>query len=1180
MSRRTVSRPISSKSSTSESSSGPKPARRSLQSTTPTDKAASTNKKMSSASASMSEVESDIADDVAQYQTIEEIDHILIRPDMYIGENTVKKSNMYMYDPIEDSVTYSKVAYSTGLMKIFDEILINAADNVQRHVGTTYISVDISDDTICITNDGKSIPIEKYKKSSKYIPEVVFTQLRSGSNFNDNVKRTTGGRNGYGCKLTTIFSTMFGIEVNYRGLKYIQIVENNNKNISPPDIVSTREHDMVSITFSPDLSRFGVDSIDDTMKKIMYKRVHDLSYLPIELNINGRRLPSHTWDTFVGTYRLFDNPYTYVYTDPKNASLVWRIAFGLSNRSDVVSFVNYISTYEGGTHVSHITNQIINAVVASVSKSFEVTKAQVMSKMGFIISAIIENPEFTSQAKEKLSLKQSAFGSKCEIPEKMIKEFIKRTDIKKALSVKFTQKKTADRKKNTKVNNVDKLVEANYAGTKHSSKCTLFICEGLSAKTMVDAGMCILGHDYYGCYPLRGKILNTCNASDAAYQKNVVLNELKTVLGIEDGVIYETVEGLRYGKVVCVKDADSDGASIMGLVMNFFSSKFEALLDIPGFFSEFISPMIQVIPKAKGSKKIPFYNEVEYKHFIEEQSRNPTVGQFVVKFIKGLATNEDDDIKEYFTHYNDNCIPIEFDMEYTTNMDLAFHKAFADKRKEWLTTITPETHLPRTKGQPITCTDFLNNDMVLFAMDSCIRAIPSVVDGLKPSQRKVLYTLFKMSGVKARTQMKVFQLGGLVAKQSNYHHGDQSMNGAIIKMAQDYPGSNNIPLLQRSGQFGSRQENGEDAGQPRYISACLAEITRYIFPAIDDCILEYREEDNQSVEPNYYVPIIPMVLINGVTGIGTGWSTTIPQYDPYDTIAYVRNLLKPDGKKVVIRPYTQGYKGDITFEPKDCTVTYHGVFTLNGTNLNITEIPISYKISDLHAMLNLYSTDQVKTTKPRAGSKAAAKTTVIPAVVNSFTNNNTTDANSVNYNIVLKVPMPKPTVINAFKLVDTIKTTNMVAFDPDGMIHRYADIYGMIDDWYMTRYEFYVKRIQKQIDDMERKVTITSNKARFIQENIEETISVRNVPKKQVEQILLDRNYDTIDDKYDYLLEMHIYWLTKEKYEQLLKELEECNQQLEALRATTPEIEWLKDLDTLENYMKTHNVCLDALDDM
>lgn len=1113
--------------------------------------------------------------EVDQYQTVEEIDHILIRPDMYLGENTIKKHNMYLYDYVNDKVTWSKASYSTGLLKIFDEILINAADNVQRRVGTTYINIHITDDTITIENDGKSIPIEKFKDTDKYIPEVLFTQLRSGSNFNDNEKRTTGGRNGYGCKITTIFSTMFAIEIRNKGKLYSQIIEGNNKVISPPTIENDRGRDMVRITFMPDLERFNIDHIDDTTKMILYKRLHDLSYLPLDLSINDVRLPKHTWNTFVASYGIIPDPYIFVHTDKSNPNLIWRVAFGLCDRSDTVSFVNYISTYDGGTHVTHVTTPIVNAVTEHVAKTMEVTKAQILSKMSFIISAIIINPEFSSQAKEKLTLKQSSFGSKCEIPEKLLKDFLKKSNIKAALAVKYTQKKNAERKRNTKVNNVDKLVEANYAGTKYSDKCTLFICEGLSAKTMVDAGMCILGHDYYGCYPLRGKILNTCNASDDTYLKNVVLNELKTVLGIEDNVIYDTVEGLRYGKVVCVKDADSDGASIMGLVMNFFSSKFEALLDIPGFFSEFISPMIQVIPKAKDSAKIPFYNEVEYKRFIEEQSKSPTVGAFTVKFIKGLATNEDDDIKQYFNNYKDNCIPIIFDDDYPANMDLAFHKMYADRRKKWLTTITPDTHLPRRKGEPITCTDFLNNDMVLFAMDSCIRAIPSVVDGLKPSQRKVLYTLFKMSGVKAKTQMKVFQLGGLVAKQSNYHHGDSSMNGTIIKMAQDFPGSNNIPLLQRSGQFGSRQENGEDSGQPRYISACLAEVARYIFPAIDDVILEYREEDNQTVEPQFYVPIIPMVLINGVTGIGTGWSTNIVQYNPYDCINYTRKLLDPNIESSRnIRAYTHGFKG--TIEETEDSVIYNGTFTNKGCNVNITEIPIGQKIADLHTLLNQLSADQVKVKKSK-NKKTPETSVTIPAILNGFTNNNTTDANSVNYKISLKEPMPDGNVVNTFKLREVVKTTNMVAFNSEGMIHRYETIYEIVDDWFATRVVYYERRIAYQISEMERKVLIASNKARFIKENVEEIIVVRNIPKKKVEEILASRTYDRVDDKYDYLLEMHIYWLTKEKYEQLLKELEELNATLTALRNTTVEIEWMRDLDNLENYLKKANVCADGM---
>lgn len=1150
--------------------------------------------------------ESNIDDSSQTYQKLDEIPHILSRPDMYLGENTIKRSEMFLYDPTTDVVSCSKVSYSTGLLKIFDEILINAVDNVQRNVGTTKISLDITDDTITIENNGKSIPIELFEGTDKYLPEVLFTQLRSGSNFNDNEERTTGGRNGYGCKITTIFSTQFLIEINNKGQKYMQIVENNNQSISPPEIEKTRERDMVKISFTPDLQRFGIETIDESMKQIMYKRLHDITYLNLDLVINGKQLPKHNWDSFIHTYDLFELAFAHEYKCESNPNLIWRFAFGISERPKIISFVNYIATYDGGTHVKHISDQIINAVFAQFEKKMNVTKAQIKSKMSFVVSAIIINPTFSSQAKEKLTLTPSKFGSSCEVPEKLIKLFLKHTDMKSLLSVKYNKEMSKNKKKK-RITNIEKLVEANYAGSNQSDKCTLFICEGLSAKTMVDTGMCILGHDYYGCFPLKGKILNTRDATDKQYEANAVLNDLKSILGIQDGIIYETLDGLRYGKVVCVKDADADGASIMGLVINFFDSKFGSLLKIPGFFSEFISPMIQIIPKklnnitkvqtdnddrrnkfrkqqtvdnytitvgsittTVANGKIPFYNEVEYKRFVEEAAKDSNFGQFSVKFIKGLATNEDDDIKHFFNHYQDNCIPITFDEHYVEHVNLAFNKKLSNARKDWIATITPDTHLPRKAGQSINCTDFINNDMVLFARDDCIRSLPSVIDGLKPSQRKIIYTLFTMANTKAKTQMKVFQLGGLVAKQSNYHHGDASMNGTIIKMAQDFPGSNNIPLLQRSGQFGSRQENGDDAGQPRYISACLAEITRYIYPVDDDVVLVSREEDNQLVEPIYYVPIIPVVLLNGITGIGTGWSTDIPAYNPYDIIKYVRKLLNYESNNVQIRPYYRGFKGKL--DSSNTHVLFEGLFKNNRLELDITEIPIGHKISDLQKILNERSED-VEKERTRGGKKYKE---LIPAIINNYVNRNTDDANSVNFHIQLRQPITDQEVLDIFNLTDSIKLSNLVGFNADDMIQRYNNIYAIIDEWYQCRAEYYDKRIKHQIAEMERKVLMLSNKARFIRENIEEIISIRNVPKAKVEGILIERHYDKVDDKYDYLLEMPMYWLTKEKYEQLLKDVEQLQQQLEALKQTTIEIEWTKDLDRLESFMIKNNVCIDA----
>lgn len=1084
-----------------------------------------------------------MTEDIDKYTKLDEIEHIFKRPDMYLGKNVIQTKEMYTYEPQTNTVSNEKVTYSTGLLKIFDEILMNAVDNIQRKSGITFIDVNITDNEISISNDGKSIPISKFKGTNKYIPEVIFTQPRSGSNFDDTKQRTVGGRNGIGCKITTVFSTEFQIHIINSGVEYMQRITNNDRNIEEPTIkrINNNKHNLVHITFKPDLQRFGLQFITEDNKKIFYKRVHDLSYLPIKLIINETVLPKLKWKDFVTSYG-FTNMLSHQYTKIINGNNIsWNISFGLSDKNKTISYVNYISTYNGGEHVKYILNQIVDYIMTNYIKKYPTLKpADIKSKLSLFVSAIIVNPEFDSQAKEKLTTEQKKFGSECLLPHSLIKSFVETSDILYEISSKYTKSKNRELK-TKRVKSISKLVEANFAGTKQSSKCTLFLCEGLSAKTMVDSGICILGHDYYGCYPLQGKLLNTRNVNDVKYHANKELNDIKVILGLEDGKTYKDVNSLRYGKVVCVKDADSDGADIMGLIMNFFDTKFKSLLQIPGFFSEFISPMIQIKTK---DKMIPFYNEVEYKKYLQ----TTTLKNFSVKFIKGLATNEDSDIKNYFKNYKDNCIQIIFDEEYVYSLDLAFNGKRADDRKEWLQTITPETHLPRLKGKPIQCSDFVHNDLVLYSMDACVRSIPSLVDGLKPSQRKILYTLFNYAS--SHKHMKVFQLGGLVAKNSNYHHGDQSMNETIINMSQDFPGSNNITLLERSGQFGSRQENGKDSGQPRYISCCLSKISRYIFPQIDDTLLNYKEEDNQSVEPVYYIPIIPFCLINGALGIGMGWSTTIPAFNPYDVIEYVRRLIRCEDTNE-IHSYYNGFKGNI--HENDNGWIYEGIISLKGLTLTITEIPLAISISSFQELLNSLCEE---------------------GIVKSYVNKNNKDANSVNYVIELNSKMTTREIYDKFKLVSKVSNKNMVLFNSENVICKYETIYDIINEWFEVRYELYEQRIKMQIDLTKKEIVEISNKARFIKENIEETINIRNKPIDVVVKDLEKHKYDKIDDSYSYLLDMKIQYLTKEKYEELLSKLNQMNKILEELMKTTVETEWLKDLDSLLEFMNANDICL------
>ncbi len=1125
----------------------------------------------------------------SEYQKLEEIDHILKRPDMYMGENKIKTKQMFVYDIDTDTVSQQSVTFSTGLLKICDEVAMNAIDNLQRRPVLKNIDVTITDSTITIRNDGKSIPIELFDGTNVYIPEVLFTQPRSGSNFNDKEERTVGGRNGIGCKITSIFSSRFIINIVDKNKHYEQIITNNVKNISPPTISKVKSPNYVSISFSPDLSRFQLSSITDDMKKLIYKRFHDLSYLPVTITVNNITLPRLSWDDFVASYG-YNNLTTYV----TSKGYKWYVSFGIADKPCEVSFVNNIRTYNGGEHVKYIREQIANQIIKQAGKNSGITTQMIKAKLVLFVSATIVNPAFDSQAKEKLTTQPKDFGENntCNIPVKTIKAFIDENNVVDIMMNKMMSTMN-NKMKRSRVKNIEKLVEANKAGGAEGYKCTLFICEGLSAKTMVDSGICILGHDYYGCYPLRGKVLNARNASAKQYHENRELTDLKSIIGLEDGKEYESIEGLRYGKVVCVKDADSDGADIMGLVINFFHTKFPSLLQIDGFFAEFISPMIQVIVKntdglngvenllprtpmqpalrkrGKRNKadtpvqsknvKIPFYNEVEYARFMDANKEHPSIKSSTVKFIKGLATNEDDDITTYFNNYNDNCINIEFPDGVDDYIDKSFNGKRTEDRKDWLTTITPDTHLPRVRGEPISCIDFVENDLALYAMDACVRSIPSLVDGLKPSQRKILYTLFGLPDTQSHKIMKVFQLGGLVAKTSNYHHGDQSMNATIIKMAQDFPGSNNIPLLERSGQFGSRQENGDDAGQPRYIGCCLADIARLIFPKIDDVLLEYQEEDNQKVEPKYYIPIIPMVLVNGCRGMGMGWSTLIPSFSPSDIIEFVKHKLECEDENH-IRSWYKGFIGDIVETQNGWE--YYGKFERDAKDskkVHVTEIPIDISIADFEQLLKDLR-DKDKTMKINIGGKNQT----VSGIVKNFKNNNTKNANSVNYQVEFFNEYSDDDLIKILKLVSKKGNGNMVLFNKNCQIQRYGELEAIIDEWFSVRYMLYMKRIQYMIDCLERDKMVASNKARFIKENIDETINIKNVKIDDVVKLLEKSGYDKVDDKFDYLVDMKMRYLTKEKYEELLNKVDELNQEIDRLQNTTVEEEWLADLAKLE----------------
>ena len=426
---------------------------------------------------------------------------------------------------------------------------------------------------------------------------------------------------------------------------------------------------------------------------------------------------------------------------------------------------------------------------------------------------------------------------------------------------------------------------------------------------------------------------------------------------MEKFIINELVKSkLRYSKLLFMTDQDLDGSHIKGLGINMIDSEWNSLIEIPEFIGYMNTPILKA---SKGKEVIEFYNNGEYE--IWKDREDVDVSKWSIKYYKGLGTSTSKEFKEYFAKKKIvNFVNSESCKE---SIDMVFNKKRANDRKLWLENYDRNAYLNTSKDD-VSFEEFINNDLIHFSKYDNDRSIPNLCDGLKISLRKILYSAFKK---KLNSEIKVAQFSGYVSEHSGYHHGEASLNGAIIGLAQDYVGSNNINLFTPKGQFGTRLLGGKDAASERYIFTHLNLLTRLIYPEIDDALLNYLDDDGTLVEPIYYVPIIPMILVNGTKGIGTGFSTDIMCYNPLQIISYLEAKLKNKVNKSefnIIEPYYRGFKGKI-YAVDDNRKKYiiKGVYEIIGKDkIKITELPIGTWTQDYKEFLESLINDN-KVTK-------------------------------------------------------------------------------------------------------------------------------------------------------------------------------------------------------------------------
>lgn len=1107
--------------------------------------------------------------------------HILDNPDTYIGSVENVEDNMWIMDSETDKIVEKNIHYNPGLFKLFDEGIVNCRDhvvrmqkmvdnNVPNSLPVTYIDVAIQEDgTIVMINDGNGMDVVLHPEYKLWAPELTFAHLRASTNFNKDEEKIVGGKNGYGFKLALIWSTYGCIETvdHIRGLKYVQEFRDNLDVICPPKITkATKAKPYTKITFKPDYQRLGISGLSEDVLALFKRRVYDISAVTdknIKVKHNSSLVSIKNFEQYINLY-IGDKtvaPRVHEESDPR-----WEYAVALSPTKEFmqVSFVNGIFTSKGGKHVEYILNQITKKLAELIAKKkkIEVNVNSIKEQIILFLRCDIVNPSFDSQSKDFLKTPMAKFGSKCTVSDKFIEKISKMGIMEQACAITQVKEqkvaKKTDGSKTKKLIGIPKLDDANWAGTSRSWECTLIITEGDSAKTAVISGLSPADRDRIGVYPARGKFLNVRGETLKKILESAEISDIKKILGLETGKEYETIEDvykhLRYGRLVCLTDQDLDGTHIKGLTVNLFHTQWRSLTRIPGFICYMNTPILKA---TKGDNVLIFYNDGEYEHW---KNNNNTKG-WNIKYYKGLGTSSKTEFQQYlkekkyigFQHTGEAC---------DNSVDLVFNKKRADDRKMWLETVYDRKSYIDTSKAIIPYEEFINKEFIHFSKYDCDRNIPNLMDGLKTSLRKILWAVLKRS---LTQEIKVARLSGFVSESAGYHHGEESLNKAIIGMAQNFIGSNNINLLFPSGQFGSRLEGGKDSASPRYVYTRLEKITRCIFPKQDDAILTYLEDDGTPVEPQFYVPIIPMVLVNGSKGVGTGFSTEIMCYNPKDIITYLKNKLQGEtNDSIEFMPYYEGFTGTIE-KLSETQFLFKGTYEkIDEDTIKVTELPVGHWTSNFKELL-----DELMSGKDKKGNK-------VEPIIDDVQDNKTDT--TVEFTITFvkgKLAQLEASkgdhgcngLEKLLKLYNTNSITNMHLFNYNDKLKKYDSVQEIIDDYFEIRLEYYDDRKENMMEVVEKQINVLANKVKFIHEILEGTIDLRKKKKQEINDMLIEKDYYMDEDAkepFDYLLSMPLHTMSDENVEHLKQMHQNKIDELERIRNTTVQQMWMSELEELE----------------
>jgi len=641
-----------------------------------------------------------------------------------------------------------------------------------------------------------------------------------------------------------------------------------------------------------------------------------------------------------------------------------------------------------------------------------------------------------------------------------------------------------------------------------------------------------------------------------------------------------------------------DGLHIAGLIMNLIHSLFPTLTQRKdSFLVSMQTPIVKVF--LSKTKELLFYDEREYKKYVIEFNKTNPGKNIDKKYYKGLGTSNESDVMNTF---GKKLVEFKDDEHTLSNMNKVFNVKQADDRKKWISEYNPNKITLNWMGEKeeikdITYSEYLNEEMIKFSILDCARSLPHIIDGFKQAARKTLYAC-KLKKLKYKGKsLKVAQLAGYIAEKTAYHHGEQNLYGTIVNMATEFPGSNNIPLLDRDGQFGTRQHGADDAASPRYIYTKMDALTHLLFREEDDILLDKFVDDGDEVEPIFYVPILPLILINGALGIATGWSSTIPSYNPLDIIACVEVWLDNDGEVLVqdesteskeiismfpdIKPWYRGYTGLIEKTGSHKYTSWGNIIDgekgrgKHATKI-VNELPVGYwteKFKDY--------AEKLLEEKKISGLKNYSKPQTVL--------------------FEIKESDEMECTLESLKLYKYISTSNMVVFTAEGNIKKFDSVDEIINEFCKVRYDYYIRRKKHMLGQLEKEIKFLGNKKRFLTEVMNNDIKLFEEVKggkrksRKMSDLVAEletrgydkegitaENEDEDDDEeteiksgkdeegeddnnkkekgYDYLLRLQFRSITEEKINKLLNEINSKIKERDQLSGTSEKKLWQNDI--------------------